>query len=122
MGRKTFESIGKPLPGRENIVLSRSSLDVPKEVKVFSSVEDAMKNASREKVFIIGGAEVYKQTIDKVEGIYVTPVSGDYPGNVYYPSIPFHFEENKKKSKELQEKYKIPVVFYENIGRTVTNI
>lgn len=123
MGRKTFESLGRrPLPGRENIVLSASPLDVSAEVKVCHSLEDALTVASKENVFIIGGAEVYRQTMDKIEGIYLTQIGGSYLGDTKYPSIPSIFEENKEISQRLQEKFKIPVVYLENTTGSMTNL
>lgn len=118
MGRKTFESIGKPLLGRENIVISRSNFQSSPEIKVFHSIEQAIENASNEKVFIIGGAEVYKQTIPMAEGIYLTRVPGSYEGDIKYPPIPSIFKENEEQSKQLQEKFNIPIVYFENTGGT----
>ena len=122
MGRKTFESIGqRPLPGRENIVLSRSSFGYGglDEVKIFHSVEEAIENASRSNVFIIGGAEIYRQTIDKAEKIYLTRIPGNYSGDVKYPAIPPVFKENKEESESLQKKFGIPVVCLENTSVAV---
>ena len=116
MGRKTFESIGKPLPGRENIVLSHSNLSTSPEVKVFHSINEALSNAQNENVFIIGGAELFSQTIDQVNGIYLTRVPGSYEGDVTYPMIPKTFKENLQKTKELKDRFKIDVVYLENTG------
>ncbi|OGW90262.1 MAG: hypothetical protein A3A73_00665 [Omnitrophica bacterium RIFCSPLOWO2_01_FULL_50_24] len=105
MGRKTFESIGgKPLPGRENFVLSRSDLNVPDGVRVFHSLEDALKAASRDRVFIMGGANVFKQSIHQIDGIYLTQVQGTYKGDAYYPEIPpsFTVVERKKSPDNPQ--------------------
>ena len=117
MGRKTFESIGKALPERENIVLSRTGFQAPESVKIFHSLEEAVKNASYEKVFIVGGGELYKQSIDLAEGIYLTAIEGTYSGDTKYPPIPKSFQENKKKSETLQGKFGIPIIYLENESR-----
>ena len=113
MGRKTFESLGKkPLPNRENFVLSRSRFEAPNSIKMFDSVENALKNATSEKVFIIGGASLYEQTMPLVDGIYMTKISARYDGDTFYPEIPSYF---KGKSREkLQDNPTIEVIFYEN--------
>src|SRR3989338_10183108 len=88
MGRKTFESIGaKPLPERENFILSRSASENQNEehLKFFGSHEDALKAVRTEKAFIIGGAEIFRQTIDSADGIYLTLVKAHYEGDAFYP-------------------------------------
>jgi len=104
MGRRTFESIGRrPLPNRENFVLSRSDLQVPEGVRAFKTLGAAVEQAARPKIFIIGGAELYKQTINEVDGIYLTRVLADYDGDAYYPEIPGFFKEKNKKTAEEKD-------------------
>ena len=115
MGRHTFESIGKKaLPGRENIVVSHSNSPVPPEVKLVHSVDEALNSASKEKVFIIGGAQLYEQTIEQVNQIYMTKIPGKYEGDVCYPTIPHYFI--KKETKKIPENPTLEVVVYENIN------
>lgn len=116
MGRKTFESIGKPLPGRENIVLSHSNVPAAPEVKVVHSIDAALQNSSKPNIFIIGGAELFSQTMHRIDGIYLTKVPGEYEGNMHYPTIPSNFKENLEESKKLKDKYKIDIVYLENTG------
>jgi dihydrofolate reductase len=114
MGRKTFDSIGKPLPGRANFVLSRSARGgQSKNLKFFASISEALRNAKTEKVFIIGGEEVYRQTMDKIDGIYLTEVKGDYEGDVYYPAIPEGFKEISRE--RLKEEKNLEFVFLEKV-------
>ena len=109
MGRKTFESIGgKPLPGRTNFVLSRSQPKVPDGVKVFHSIQEAIRNAPTEKVFIIGGGDLYRQTMDRVDEIQLTDIPGPYQGDTFYPSIPARFKVVKREV--LQSDPKIEVI------------
>ena len=114
IGRKTFESIGKPLPGRENFVLSRKKTG-DGNVKFFGSFEDALKNVSTPNCYIIGGASLYQQSMALVDGIYLTKIHAHYKGDTFYPEIPPYFEEKSKKI--LQENPKIEVIFYENMKK-----
>ncbi|MFQ5604043.1 MAG: dihydrofolate reductase [bacterium] len=91
MGRKTFESIverlGKPLPGRKNIVLTaRKSFPEFAQVVTFPSLEDAFKAvASQDQVFIIGGETVYQKTLHLAHQLELTIVEGDYEGDAFFP-------------------------------------
>ena len=89
MGRKTFESLPSPLPNRRNIVVTRNKDYSPEGIEVFSSIEDAM-DACREDLqpFIIGGGEIYSQTINLVDKIELTRVYKDYQGDAFFPDIP----------------------------------
>ncbi len=111
MGRKTFESLGKPLPGRENFVLTHSKRANEAPLKFFSSIDEALKNVSTEKAFIIGGEKVFQQTIDKVEGIWLTRIDEDYEGDVFYPEIPRLFEI--KTREKSPEEPKLEFLYYE---------
>ena len=85
MGRGVFEELNeKPLPGRKNVVLSRSKSY--SHVPTFSSIEDALEYLSDEqRVFIIGGGEIYKQTIDRADELIVTQIKKEYDGDTYFP-------------------------------------
>ena len=98
MGRKTFESLGSPLPKRHNIVISRSQKF--KGVVMAVTIDEAIKKAQKEKtqneIFIIGGAEIYKQSLNKVQKIYMTRIHKNYEGDTFYPEVPkdqFHLAE-----------------------------
>lgn len=85
MGRVVFEGLGeKPLPGRENIVLSRSrEYD---HVPTFSSFDDAIDHVKGEEiVFLIGGGEIYRQFLDQVDKLFVTEIHESYGGDTYFP-------------------------------------
>ena len=90
MGRKTFESLGSPLPERKNIVISRSqSFDGTVRA---DTIDEAIKKAQAEEqpneIFIIGGGEIYKQSLNKVQKIYLTRIHKNYEGDAFYPDIP----------------------------------
>lgn len=88
MGRKTFESIGKPLPNRRNIILStRNSLDVP-GIEVVRSIKAALELAATEEtVFVIGGAEIYKQFLPMAQEVYLTKVDVELDGDAFFPKL-----------------------------------
>jgi dihydrofolate reductase len=97
MGRKTYESIGKPLPGRRNIVLTRAApptsltaLDANTTLDYAASLEDALaicRDQSEEKVFVIGGAEVYRDALPRADELIVTWMPGEgLPGDTFFPA------------------------------------
>lgn len=87
MGRKTFESIGKPLPGRQNIVVSRSGFQA-QGVESVSSIEQALTVAGNaEEVMIIGGANLYQQMIARADRLYLTQVDGQFEGDAWFPQF-----------------------------------
>lgn len=91
MGRKTFDSIGRPLPNRRNIVVSKSIREEDKVagVEYFPDLEHAIA-ASQEgdgRIFIIGGASIYHQMIDKADRLYISLVDGEFEGDTYFPEI-----------------------------------
>ncbi len=94
MGRKTFESIGRPLPGRPNIVITRSDTFSAEGVQVFGSIDDALKRAgelaaelSADEICIIGGGEIYRQTLARTTRIYLTRVMAELAGDTTYPDL-----------------------------------
>lgn len=88
MGRKTFQSIGKPLPNRRNIVITRNLfLEIP-GVEVVNDLSSAIALCSEnEEVFIVGGAEIYKIAMDITDRIYLTVVHGDFDPDTFFPPI-----------------------------------
>ena len=94
MGRKTFESIGRPLPNRKNIVIS-STISSTDEVHVVNSLEQAIveaniwnkKNNLNEEVVLIGGGYIFKESINLVNKLVLTKVNCDIDGDVFYPQI-----------------------------------
>jgi len=92
MGRKTYESIGKPLPGRTNIVITRQADYQPEGVKVVSSVEAARELAEsvclidgQEEAMIMGGAEIYTLALPHTDRLYLTEVHADVEGDAFFP-------------------------------------
>lgn len=87
MGRKTFESIGRVLPGRKNIIISRNTELKIEGAEVYSSFEEMIKNCNVEKAFIIGGAEIYKLSMPHVNEIYRTLVKSKFEADTFFPEI-----------------------------------
>ncbi|MCI0921173.1 dihydrofolate reductase [Sphingobacterium rhinopitheci] len=106
MGRKTYESIGKPLPDRRNIVLTRDLKYSNDEVDVANSIQEIFNYCRDEReVFIIGGAEVYKQTLPIADKILLTRVHTTIDGDSFFPELLDHqwklvsAEKNEKDEK-----------------------
>lgn len=89
MGRKTYESIGRPLPGRRNIVLSRQSDISYPGVEVFSNLGEALstlaQDSSIQEASIIGGSEIFKQSIAHATKLHITWIDKDFAGDVVFP-------------------------------------
>ena len=94
MGRKTFESIGRPLPNRTNFVISRTLHDIP-GVHIFNNLEDALKAAKEQsensqdeaEAVIIGGGYLFRDTSSTFNKLVLTRVDCDIDGDVFYPDI-----------------------------------
>lgn len=94
MGRKTFESIGRPLPGRANIVITRRPGYAPEGIDVVASLEDALERAhavarlnGQEEVFVIGGGQVYAEALPLADRLYITHVALAPEGATRFPAI-----------------------------------
>jgi len=106
MGRKTYESIGRPLPGRTNVVITRDESFAAEGCEVVFSLEDALsrvKNA--DEVMVIGGANIYQQFMPQADRLYLTRVKGEFVGDAWFPEIDFNnWELVEKEEHEADEK------------------
>lgn len=105
MGSRTYESIvgylGKPLPNRTNIVLaSDSDMKFPEGVFVYKSIPEALAAHGDKDIFVIGGGQIYKQTIDLADTLYITHVDQEVEGDVSFPAI-----DPAKWSKVSEDKH-----------------
>ena len=109
MGRKTFDSIGRPLPKRHNIVITRQPRGDANQLDFCGSVEAALELASTiaRPIFVIGGGEIYARTINHASALHLTTIDIDVEGDVYFPTFDEaafnlvdtqHFETNLKYS------------------------
>jgi dihydrofolate reductase len=106
MGRKTFESIGKPLPNRTSIVISRQA-DLQIEGAIIAhSVEEAIlkaKSITREDIYIVGGAEIYALSLPLADQILVTQLHDIFEGDAYFPEIPAEIFEITEKERGITD-------------------
>ena len=111
MGRKTFESIGRPLPGRETIILSQSGFTATgtRTIESLERLQETLKDDDRIP-FICGGAEIYRQTLNLCSDLYLTQVKGIFDGDAFFPE----FENQFKSSETVLNHEKFTVLHYHN--------
>ena len=118
MGKNTYDSLPNgALPNRRNIVLSHSVKELP-DCDVYNNIDEALKSCGDEEIFIIGGASIYKQMIDKADKIYITEVY-DVPENadVFFPEIPEEFDVEYSTVHEADEKHKYSFSFVDYVKK-----
>lgn len=122
MGRKTFESIGHPMPKRKNIVITRDTNYKKEGIEVVHSLEEALKTAKaplaeNEEIFIIGGEEIFKKSMDIADRLYITHVDAtDKDANVFFPEIiPIVWNEisHEEHKKDKDNPYDYTFSIYE---------
>ena len=118
MGRKTFTSIGKPLPGRLNIVLSRNAFPI-EGVVVSNSLEDAIKECKDfPELMIIGGSELFAQLINKADRLYITRIHHRFTADVFFPEINeaiWHCQESQHRSQDEKNKFDMTFQIYQRV-------
>ena len=87
MGRKTWDSLGRPLPQRDNWVLTRDRGFAPEGARVFHDLDEALAAAGERELVIIGGAELYRQALPRVGRMYLTEVHGRFEGDAWFPEF-----------------------------------
>jgi dihydrofolate reductase len=115
MGRKTYESFGRPLKERRNIIISRDKNLAIEGCEVVHSLDEALKLVKGEKeVFIIGGAEIYRQSIGIANKIYLTRIHHDFEGDSYFPAIDeTAWKQTRNAEQKTDEKNLYPFAFLE---------
>ena len=108
MGRKTFESIGKPLPNRETVVLSRSDFSYP-GVKTISSLEELPTQIGDKQVFICGGAKIYEQALPLCSELFLTLVKREVQGDAFFP----RFEDQFVLAEEIRDTTEFKILRYQ---------
>lgn len=89
MGRKTFESISRPLPGRENIVVTRNPHFAAEDVTIVHSLDEALNRCGEQEAFVIGGEQIYREALPQVSKLYLTLIDRDFEGDAFFPEIDF---------------------------------
>ena len=88
MGRKTYESIGRPLPGRTNIIISRNPSYRQPNCLVFNDINKALESCSEaNEVFVIGGADFYKSMLKVADTLYLTQIHQEFLGDTFFPEL-----------------------------------
>jgi dihydrofolate reductase len=108
MGRKTYESIGRPLPGRTNIVITRQVNYQAEGTVVVKSLQQALDKAEdisfvsgHDEVMVIGGAEIYQQALLQADRLYITHVDADVEGDAFFPEVNWHdWQEFKREDHQ----------------------
>lgn len=113
MGRKTYDSIGRPLPKRRNIVISRNSEWNQNGVETVHSIEQALALLNEEQAFVIGGAQIYQQALPLAERLIVTEIQAEYACDAFFPSIdPQVWEESSRQSFISSNNLAYDIVIY----------
>jgi len=100
MGRKTYESIGRPLPGRRSIVVTRNTTWQAEGVETAHSLDDALQRvADAPQVFVIGGGEIYAQALPRADVLELTELEQDFEGDTFFPAWPR--EQFKEVAREM---------------------
>lgn len=120
MGRKTYESLGRPLPNRTNIIITRDANFIDEKVVITYSLEEAIEKAKtiKEDYFIIGGGEIYKQSLLQADELYITEVHHEFEGDTYFPEIDEeYFEEIERihHTKDEKHQYAYSFITYKRI-------
>lgn len=118
MGRKTYLSIGKPLPGRTNIVITSKPEEIEGDIVIASSVEEAITKAKQiatdtnvDEIFIIGGGQIYTAAMPVTDRIYLTVINQNYEGDTFFPKInPLEWSEDILSSAEEPVPYMIGIL------------
>src|SRR4051794_13983195 len=108
MGRKTFESIGKPLPNRTTVILSRNNFEVP-GVQTAHSLQE-IPAAQDKKIFICGGAQIYEQALPLCSDLYLTVVKRTVEGDAFFPPVEDKFE----LAEVLRDEPEFKILHYRN--------
>ena len=118
MGRKTFESLGRPLPNRTNVVVSRTATAID-GCRVAASLDEAIAMFSAdEEAFIIGGAQIYAQALDAAGAVYITRVGRDYEGDTSFPGgDATRWRLTSREEFPRGEKYPYPFAFEEYVRK-----
>ena len=114
MGRNTWESLGRPLPGRANLVISRNAAYDAPGAQVFTSLENALEACGDvPSVCIIGGAQIFEQAMPLADEIIATEVHADVPGDVFFPPLADNEWEEVQRDRQTEENgYNFDFVLY----------
>jgi dihydrofolate reductase len=124
MGRKTFESIGKPLPGRTNVVVTSSTMPIA-GCQIVHSIEEGIEMAQKngeQELFVIGGGTLYQQTIDRADKVYFTQIHHQFIADTHFPKLDSeHWQMISKTSHGADEKnaFDYEFIVYERVKKSI---
>ncbi len=117
MGRKTYESLGRPLPGRTSVIVTRSPLFQAQGCIVVNSIDNAISACQGDdEVFFIGGAELYHHALALAERLYLTEIQADFPGDAFFPEFDkLAWHETKRQIQHTEDGLEYHFVIYQHI-------
>lgn len=124
MGRKTYESIGRPLPNRTNIIMTRDAAYHAAGCIVVTSIEKALEQATVHEageIFIIGGAEIYRQLMPHIQRIYLTIVHHQFDGDAYFPELDMDEWKKVENVKHAPDEQNIYAYEFVTLERNIKN-
>ena len=120
MGRKTWDSLGRPLPGRRNLVVSRQVGLVLEGAEVFASLDAALAAIDdAQRVFVIGGGQLYAETLPRADRVFLSEIAADVPGDTGFPSLvglPLHEVSRRHVAADEFNEYPFDIVHYSRSG------
>jgi len=120
MGRKTFASIGRPLPGRLNIIITGDTAYHAEGCRIVHSLDEAMRSLEKEpEIMIIGGASLYQQTLPMADKLYLTLIEEEFNGDTFFPAIDWsewHELENEHHLPDAKNPYTYHFYIYERLA------
>jgi dihydrofolate reductase len=119
MGRKTFESIGKALPNRENVIITRNKEFKAENCIIVNSIQEVLEKYNN--CYVIGGDEIYRQFLPYTDLVELTYIDKEFDGDSYFPDLPNSFIEVKREDNECKE-FKFSYITYYNLSLTSANL
>jgi dihydrofolate reductase len=117
MGRKTYESIGRPLPGRTTVIITRNRDYLMDGCLIANSLDDAIMLAAVDsEAFCVGGANLYAQVLPRADRLYITEIKADYEGDAHFPEIdPLAWRETRRDNHVSQSGLAYDFVIYDRV-------
>ena len=125
MGRKTFESLGRRLPGRTSVVITRQTGYTAAGAIVAASLEEAQQRAAGDaQVFVIGGGEIYRLALPRADRIYLTLIHAQVDGDTLFPELPaadWRLVATQRGERTAQDEYEFSFLLYERVNHADRN-
>ena len=123
MGRKTYDSIGRPLPGRTTVVISRAATYDDPQIRVARSLDEAIQiSGADEEIFITGGAQIYELALPQVDRIYLTRIHCELEGDTFFPEVDlekWELIEQEKHTADEKNNFDYSFLTYQRSNKNV---